>query len=190
MVDTYVGLNSKHDSVPKDLLCYHSPFFDRCLNGNFKEATELKVTLPEDSIEDFEIVLNYILTRRVATPLELNLHAPNPKQRCIHLINYANKYGVSEAVEKIHDEIAQLHGARGVKPKLIEAVFRAFPPKHPLRKLIGTIALFHILEDGMSDYEKARKEISGFTDEMFDQLCDHVSENNVPPFPLSFFDSD
>ncbi len=61
-VDIYVGPEIKHYSVLKNLLCYYSSYFDRCFNGGFKEAKEQKLALPEDSVEDFEILLHYVLT--------------------------------------------------------------------------------------------------------------------------------
>ena len=39
-VDIYVGPKSKHYRVPKDILCYYSTYFDRCFNGQVKEAKE------------------------------------------------------------------------------------------------------------------------------------------------------
>jgi BTB/POZ domain len=60
-VDVYVGPDRKHYSLPKLLLCHYSQFFDRCFNGGFAEAISQSLDLPGDRVEDFEILLEYIL---------------------------------------------------------------------------------------------------------------------------------
>ncbi|KAL2074346.1 hypothetical protein VTL71DRAFT_8124 [Oculimacula yallundae] len=60
-VDIYVGESIKHYRLPKLLLYYYSPYFDRCFNGGFKEGTEQKLELPDDKIEDFEVIIEYML---------------------------------------------------------------------------------------------------------------------------------
>jgi hypothetical protein len=61
-VDVYVGPTKKHYSLPKLLLCHYSDFFDCCFNGNFAEAQSQKLELPEDLVEEFEILLEYMLS--------------------------------------------------------------------------------------------------------------------------------
>ena len=56
-VDIYIGPKSKHYRVPKDILCYNSTYFDRCFNGQVKEAKEQKLSLPEDRPEFFQRVI-------------------------------------------------------------------------------------------------------------------------------------
>jgi hypothetical protein len=60
-VDIYVGEKKKHYRPPKLLLCHYSDFFDCCFNGNFAEALSQKLELPEDLVEEFEILLEYML---------------------------------------------------------------------------------------------------------------------------------
>jgi hypothetical protein len=59
-VDIYVGVNSKHFNLPKDILCYYSSYFERCFNGRFEEGEEQKLTLPEDKLDYFQILLDYM----------------------------------------------------------------------------------------------------------------------------------
>lgn len=59
-VDIYVGLESIHYRLPKDILCHYSLYFDRCFNGHFKEAIEQELTLREDLPEFFDLLLDYM----------------------------------------------------------------------------------------------------------------------------------
>jgi hypothetical protein len=60
-VDLYVGPSKKHYHLPKLLLCHYSDFFDSCFNGGFIETLSQTLYLPEDRIEDFEILLEFML---------------------------------------------------------------------------------------------------------------------------------
>ncbi|KAF5878625.1 uncharacterized protein Bfra_000792 [Botrytis fragariae] len=51
--------------VPQALLCHHSKFFDRALNGPFKESIEKHVELPEETTEEFELLLEWIYCKKV-----------------------------------------------------------------------------------------------------------------------------
>ncbi|KAE9379034.1 hypothetical protein N431DRAFT_434036 [Stipitochalara longipes BDJ] len=60
-VDVYVGPTEKYYNLPKLLLCHYSDFFDTCFNGGFMETLSQKLYLPDDKIEDFEILLEFML---------------------------------------------------------------------------------------------------------------------------------
>jgi hypothetical protein len=60
-VDLYVGEEKKHYNLPKPLLCHYSDYFDACFNGNFSEAQSQKLELPDDKVQEFEILLEYML---------------------------------------------------------------------------------------------------------------------------------
>ncbi|KAF2241953.1 hypothetical protein BU26DRAFT_391005, partial [Trematosphaeria pertusa] len=48
--------------VHKDLICSRSAFFSKALNGNWKEAEEKVVKLPEDDVEIFELYVQLLYT--------------------------------------------------------------------------------------------------------------------------------
>ncbi|KAH7417256.1 hypothetical protein BKA64DRAFT_636629 [Cadophora sp. MPI-SDFR-AT-0126] len=52
---------------PKDLLCQNSKFFDRALNGKFKEGIEQTIRLPEDTVMAFQMMLQWIYTGNITT---------------------------------------------------------------------------------------------------------------------------
>ncbi|KAH7364290.1 hypothetical protein BKA65DRAFT_134120 [Rhexocercosporidium sp. MPI-PUGE-AT-0058] len=52
-------------SIPKDLLCANSTFFDRAFNGKFKESVELTMHLPEDTVLAFQMLLQWVYTGNI-----------------------------------------------------------------------------------------------------------------------------
>jgi len=59
-VEVYVGPDKKMYTLPRALLCYHSDFFQRSLTGQFREASEDKIYLPEDDAKIFLLVLEWM----------------------------------------------------------------------------------------------------------------------------------
>jgi hypothetical protein len=80
-VDIYVGPEKKHYSVPKEIICSQSDYFRRCFNGGSKEAEEQKLYLDEDKVEDFEILLEYVLSGQVTTQLRKDNQTINPMRQ-------------------------------------------------------------------------------------------------------------
>lgn len=52
-------------SIPQALLCHYSKFFDRAFNGYFKESIEKYIELPEETPEEFELLLQWIYTKEI-----------------------------------------------------------------------------------------------------------------------------
>ncbi|CZT47331.1 uncharacterized protein RSE6_07874 [Rhynchosporium secalis] len=59
-VTVSVGHEEQCFTVPKDLLFLNSKFFDRALNGKFKEGAEQVISLPEDTVMAFQMMLQWI----------------------------------------------------------------------------------------------------------------------------------
>ena len=53
MVDIFVGAERKQFHLHHDLLCDRSDYFKACFEGDFKEAEQKELFLPEDDIESF-----------------------------------------------------------------------------------------------------------------------------------------
>ncbi|KAF7867387.1 hypothetical protein EAF04_005470 [Stromatinia cepivora] len=51
--------------IPQALLCHHSRFFDRALNGYFKESIENQIELPEETPGEFELLLQWMYSKRI-----------------------------------------------------------------------------------------------------------------------------
>jgi hypothetical protein len=60
VVSIYVGPNRKHYVVHKQLLTSQSDYFDKALNGRFKEAEEGKIHLEEDDPAAVELLIGWL----------------------------------------------------------------------------------------------------------------------------------
>lgn len=91
-VDIYMGLQKMHYNLPKLLLCHYSDFFECCFNGNFAEAQSQKLELPDDQVEEFEFLLEYMLRGSSMKGIKFTevLDDPFPRFR-IHLWNNLRK---------------------------------------------------------------------------------------------------
>ncbi|KAK0119124.1 hypothetical protein ONS95_007986 [Cadophora gregata] len=70
-VTILVGPKEVAFTVSKDLLCQNSKFFDhRAFNGEFKEAAERTIRLPEDTVMASQMMLQWIYTGKIVVPQE------------------------------------------------------------------------------------------------------------------------
>ncbi len=60
-VEFFVGEEKKRHILPKLLICHYSPVFERAFNGPFAEGTTQSMNLPEDTVQDFEAMVEYML---------------------------------------------------------------------------------------------------------------------------------
>lgn len=186
-VDIYVGPERKHYSAPKLLLCHYSDYFDRCFNGRFVEGQSQKLTLPEDNVEDFEIILEYMLHGGAAGPIAVKEAGTEGVKRCMEFLEYADKYnlgGVCDAAvyEPLKAALVQQVDPSGwasyrvmIEASQIELVFRICLPGSPVRVLIAQAAISAKGIRVLSDFEKQMQEVEGFALEMFRQMVSRQS---------------
>ncbi|OMP88204.1 hypothetical protein BK809_0002961 [Diplodia seriata] len=60
IIEVVVGKSQQKYDIHKDLLCSSSPFFRKACNGNWKEARERRVELPEDTPECFDVYVQWL----------------------------------------------------------------------------------------------------------------------------------
>ncbi|KAI9787297.1 MAG: hypothetical protein M1835_002816 [Candelina submexicana] len=64
-VDVHVGPNRVHFQLPKDILCRQFSYFDKALNGDFREGEEQRLELPDEDVKTFRELLKWMLTGRL-----------------------------------------------------------------------------------------------------------------------------
>lgn len=187
-VDIYVGPKKKPYNLPRLLLCHCSPYFDHCFNGNFTERKTQKLKLPEDKVEDFEVLLEYMLRRIITKGLTVTEKRDLGIWRCTDFLEYADKYDMDEASTAIYEPLKEFlehkTSPQQITPTDIEAVFRVALKDCPLRTLIARGALV-VMGGFRSDaFKKQEREVDGFAVELLDQirLCARVSIKWVDPF--------
>ncbi|OBT89993.1 hypothetical protein VE02_01615 [Pseudogymnoascus sp. 03VT05] len=65
IVTVYVGPREKRYSVHKALLTSQSEYFEKALNGKFKEADEQIIRLPEDSPDAFDVLIGWLYQNQI-----------------------------------------------------------------------------------------------------------------------------
>ncbi|KAI5251711.1 putative autophagy protein Apg5 [Aureobasidium subglaciale] len=65
LVTVEVGAEKKRFTIHKNLLCFYSDYFRGAFNGNFKEANEKKISLPDEDLGLFWIFHGFIYTNRL-----------------------------------------------------------------------------------------------------------------------------
>ncbi len=60
MVDIFVGTERKRFHLHRDLLCDRSDYFKACFSGNFKEAQQNELSLPEDNVESVCLLVRWL----------------------------------------------------------------------------------------------------------------------------------
>jgi hypothetical protein len=179
-VNIYVGPESQHYSIPKDVLGYYSTYFDRCFNGTLKEAKEAKLVLAEDRAWCFAILVEYVLHGKIITDWDYF----ETLDECFAFIAYADKYDMGEAGMAVYKSLAFLlsNFCQGLKGEHIECVFRAVPKQHPLRDLVTKAALKGVFIS--QSYAKQERDVDGFLEEMMLQYRACVSAH--PRFNISY----
>lgn len=182
-VDIYVGSESKHFHLPKDILCYYSTYFDRCFNGGFKEAKELKLTLPEDQVEYFQHLLDYMFMNGGES---FKAHGTWKQKMDYYMtfIEYIGKYElfgafqmISGGLKEVMMEAFQLdHPTTCLLPQHIETVFRVLPDGHELRGSVAVLALKYGFMRG--SYTTQERTVDGFAVELLNQMRKHNDSSN------------
>ena len=60
MVDIFVGAERTKFHLHRDLLCSRSDYFRACFVGDFKEAQQRELSLPEDDAESFDLFVTWL----------------------------------------------------------------------------------------------------------------------------------
>ena len=181
--EIYVGSQMKRYAVPTEILYHYSEHFRCCFNGNFKEATEMKLTLPEDSVEDFDILLGYILTGHIPTTFKVEAHDKDGLNKCIRFTEYAGKYNLGSAGMAVHGclrDILDVRTAVVLEPDHIETVFRVFPQFHRMRALVAKAAL-NAQIFGRVSYDEVEEEVDGFAKEMLKHIRNYLGTKLINP---------
>ncbi|APA15237.1 hypothetical protein sscle_14g100070 [Sclerotinia sclerotiorum 1980 UF-70] len=178
-VKVFVGPKRKLFDLPKDLLSYYSPVLDRCFNGRLIESQTQTANLPEDSTDDFEVLVEYILRHEISYTLSISNCGTNTAQRCISFLRFADKYdlgNISNAVYNVLRPALVKYGKNYFKASYIEDMFALTRTGDRLRELMADAAIsFGGIEllrafgwPGL--FHEQESEVKGFSPVLFQQL--------------------
>ncbi|KAI9050117.1 hypothetical protein LZ554_006258 [Drepanopeziza brunnea f. sp. 'monogermtubi'] len=181
-VDIYVGKNKKHYNLPKELLCYYSPYFDRCFNGESKEVNEGAEARTLRRRRGGFRNATRIRTPRHIREVTTGAHKL-PVGRRLKFLEYADKYGIAYPVLVVDPlrkplskrKLDKRRSAR-VTPGDIELIYRATHSGSQIR----TFAVQDILSSGGGirghSFEKEEREIPEFAAELLDGFRKRLEE--------------
>ncbi|ESZ97810.1 hypothetical protein SBOR_1819 [Sclerotinia borealis F-4128] len=192
-VKIVVGPNKKTYELPKELLSYYSPVFDRSFAGKFIESQTQRMELPEDTVEDFEVLIEYIFHHSVGDQLSVSKCGQNTAERCISFLKYADQYDLGDVSTSVYDALRPAllkYGVSAFKPEFIETVFSLTRDGNCLRQLMADAALSYQGEQKgeypnyeMVTFEKQEAEVEGFESALYRQLrLPRVIEDYWSPF--------
>lgn len=116
-----IGADKIMLNVAEEILC-RLPFFRAALQGNFREASEQTITMPEDEPQDVIALVEFLYTGRYTYPYHADAEftlanpAPDLAEGLYHVAVYAtaHKYGclelVTTALEMFMYVLGQLKG--------------------------------------------------------------------------------
>jgi hypothetical protein len=179
-VDVYVGPKKKHYNLPKLLLCHYSKYFDRCFNGPFVEGQTQKLELPEDNVEYFEFLLEYMLRGKFPDTPPVACCDGFTTYRWLEFLQYADKYDFGDVSGVVFERLkkrlswlassGRLKGYHEVDAQCIEVVFTAAPAGSLLRALIVQAALSDKGVDGLKVFAKQEERLEGYAAELLKQI--------------------
>ena len=104
MIDVFVGAEQKKFHLHRDLLCDRSEYFKACFEGNFKEAQQKELFLPEEDIESFDLFVRWLYgapLKEVSSDDDLLIY--------LALIVLANKLCLEYLRNETMDHILRFH---------------------------------------------------------------------------------
>ena len=104
MVDIFVGAEQKKYHLHRDLICDRSDYFSACFTGNFKEAQQKELSLPEVDVEAFDLCVSWLYgvpSKKIGSDNDLPAH--------LSLYVLANKLCLEYLQNETMDHILRFH---------------------------------------------------------------------------------
>ena len=143
-VEVLVG-GEESFTVHESLLRQGSPFFDKILSDNWKEATRQKIELPEELPGTFTIYVSWLYRSQIPT-IPKRLGEPSEFLRLVQAYVFGDKIQARAFQNKIIDAIIEKNkdigavglSSKGAIPSLtcVQVAYKNTLPGSPLRKLL------------------------------------------------------
>ncbi|KAF7956583.1 hypothetical protein EAE96_003917 [Botrytis aclada] len=102
MVDLIVGTEEALFRVHKSFLCNKMPYFDKMFNGGFKEAKDNSAKFPEDLLESFDILIEWVYSGHIRFyEVRVNGGPENWNFLCFYAL--AEKLGLTQLEDRALD---------------------------------------------------------------------------------------
>lgn len=137
-ITLFVGESKTVFYVHEDLLCRYSSLFKAAFSSKFREGSEKTMALPEDEVEIFEMLVDWIYTQQHSIPQSDNYTTEvNARGRALRLLVVSDKYGIPVLKNSICEALIESARARKAPPVAdVSTAYLQLPEKSGLRKLL------------------------------------------------------
>ena len=139
MVDIFVGAERKQFHLHHDLLCDRSDYFKACFAGNFKEAKQRELYLPEEDIESFGLFVRWLYgasPKKISSIDELSVF--------FTLFVLANKLCLEHLRNETMDQILRFHRTNEIPVpvhyQILRFIYRDTSDRDSIRKYLVDLA--------------------------------------------------
>ena len=157
MVDIFVGAERKQFHLHHDLLCDRSDYFKACFEGDFKEADQKELYLPEDVIESFGLFVRWLYgapLKKISSKDELSVY--------FTLFVLANKLCLEHLRNETMDQILRFHRTSTypvpIDYQILRFIYRNTSDRDSIRKYLVELAAWTAVSewvDGLSTDEQS-----------------------------------
>ena len=149
VVTFYVGPDKVVFHVHQNLLFDASPVFKAAFSGNFKEASERSMTLPDDEKDFFGSMIQWLYTQKLHLTMPVSLETSNVCYMKLAKLNaLAEKYDIRSLKNDIIDKLFDLGPTpKKFKPPQIPPtryVYDTTSERSSFRKLLVAWNTYHI----------------------------------------------
>ncbi|KAI7541054.1 hypothetical protein KC331_g8808 [Hortaea werneckii] len=175
-------------TLPRKMVCAISDYFSKALEGDFKEAHERKLKLPDCGAETFDIVLYFQIFRC----LPCNIHSEDQAQLLlVNLWLFGDIYLLPRLKSQAFKATSEILGRQLPQPDVLAKVLAFSPEDSTLRALFIEKATSCIFQGAYTEEERAElAEIEGFFKIMADALAAGKSGPVIADAPAEGQNSD
>ena len=130
--------------VHMDILCRASPVFKSAFMGEFAEASERSMTLPDDDPEAFESLLQWLYFKDIRLDMTAAQGSgEEAEQLYMHFVTLyvaSDKYDIPGLKDGVVDRLYTCWSQSGSKvpyPDVVHYIYENTAPKSPLRQLVA-----------------------------------------------------
>ena len=159
MVNIFVGAERMKFHLHRDLLCDRSDYFRACFVGDFKEAQQKELSLPEDNAESFELFVTWLYSTHLK---EISSTDELPAYFALAVL--ANKLCLEYLQNQATDHILRFYrtNPRSVDHQYLRYVYQNTCPVDLIRDLTVGLAAWIVVASQpaelTAEYEKLVRE--------------------------------
>ena len=180
MVNIFVGAERKKFHLHSDLLCNRSDYFRTCFVGDFKEAQQKELSLPEDDAESFELFVTWLYgthLKKISSNDELPAY--------FNLAILANKLCLEYLQNQAKDHILRFHrtNPRSVGYQYLRYVYQNTSSTDEARAVPVTLAAWIVVASQTAEltgeYRDLIREGGDLAVDFMDQLLSCFAKSKV-----------